>query len=357
MKKPHEVTDLLRQLSDAHDISFDTEVENAIREGFEKAHSNRSAIAIKVLTILGGVLATLLFIGFLYVIDIFNSTWGMLSLGIGFIVGSIVLSRRVDLLILDTIAVTLYASGLLMFGMGLSAGGMHSDMVSLFIIIMALITLVLIENYMLAFVAAIAVSACSLQLAFDLRGAFWISLYLSLAVAGLTAWIKQEAVLITANPKLAILHSPIRLALVCTVLLSASFLPVGYHAPYWYVALFPSLLSIGAILYLLPSILPSIGVQPKDEYVAYVAVTLVLVPILFAPAIACVLLVMILCFSIKDRTGFVMGIIGLIYYIGVFYYNLDLSLLVKSLLLMGSGILLIVLYFLLHQYFQRHEKI
>ncbi|WP_417936263.1 DUF4401 domain-containing protein [Flagellimonas ochracea] len=67
-------------------------------------------------------------------------------------------------------------------------------------------------------------------------------------------------------------------------------------------------------------------------------------PTLFAPGISGSLLIVLLCFKVNYKTGFIIGIISLIYSIGQYYYDLSFTLLTKSIILFLSGVLLLVFY-------------
>ena len=62
--------------------------EKAILEEYNRQGENKSNLAIKVLSIFGGFLATLAFLGFLAIAGLYNSEVGLLIFGIGFIISA-----------------------------------------------------------------------------------------------------------------------------------------------------------------------------------------------------------------------------------------------------------------------------
>ena len=79
----------------------------------------------------------------------------------------------------------------------------------------------------------------------------------------------------------------------------------------------------------------------------YALSLLTLLTTILAPAISGSLLIVLLAFKVNYRTGFVMGLIALVYGIGQYYYDLQFTLLVKSIMLMASGALFLLFYFYL----------
>jgi len=75
-----------------------------------------------------------------------------------------------------------------------------------------------------------------------------------------------------------------------------------------------------------------------------------------SPAISGSLLLLLLSFKVNYRTGVALGIMGFIYSIGMFYYDLNITLLQKSLIMFGSGVFFILLYFLIFKKSNSHEK-
>jgi len=63
------------------------------------------------------------------------------------------------------------------------------------------------------------------------------------------------------------------------------------------------------------------------------------------PAISASMLIILLCFWVNYRSGYIIGIMALCYFICQFYYDLSFTLLVKSELLFASGILFGLVYF------------
>jgi uncharacterized membrane protein len=77
------------------------------------------------------------------------------------------------------------------------------------------------------------------------------------------------------------------------------------------------------------------------------ALLLLTLPTAMNPAISASLLMMLLGFYTGHRSAFVMGLLGLPLFIGIWYYDLPISLLQKSIWMMVTGIACMVTYLLL----------
>ena len=82
--------------------------EKAILEAYTTQGENKSSLAIKILSIFGGFLATLTFLGFLVIARLYNSEFGLLIFGTVFIVSAIWLNKAYDKLIIDTFSISIY---------------------------------------------------------------------------------------------------------------------------------------------------------------------------------------------------------------------------------------------------------
>ena len=95
----------------------------------------------------------------------------------------------------------------------------------------------------------------------------------------------------------------------------------------------------------------------KDKILIYALTSLVLIPLLFAPFILGVIVLILISFLVNYKTGLVIGILSIVYFISRYYYDLDFTLLTKSILLFVSGIIFLLLYILTNKKLNTHEKI
>lgn len=358
MKQEQDIKEILAQLQAQEGPEFKAD-EAAIVLEYQKINANRSGIAIKVLTILGGLLASLAFIGFLFIADLMDSAAAMLTLAVVFIIGAIWLSKTYDKLILDTTAVSLFGIGLIVLSFGLERLRVHDNIVCIILLLIAMIVLAIIHNYVLAFIAVLVINGSLLTLILNNNASILLHIYLAATVIALTLFMLKEAGLITAGKKISRLYNPTRLGLMMTILATYTMIaPRGWFTHAVHFNLVSSIAAIAAIFYTLPHIISLLDIQPPATRVGvYLITALLLAPTLYAPAIPGALLLTLLSFYVHYKTGFALGIIALVYFIGQYYYDLQFTLLTKSILMMATGLLFILFYLLTHKKLNQHEKI
>jgi hypothetical protein len=347
MKQVPEIKALLEQVRTTAGPSFRVD-EEAVLQEYQQLNANRSGIAIKVLTIGGGFLASLALLGCFFIAGIYDSGPGSVVTGLLFLGGAIWISKIYDQLILDTTAVCLYCMGVFLFIIGLLVENMNSKMICLPLIPLAIITLFLVQNYILSLLAVLLLNGAIITQLLLNNQHLLLSVYTAIVTAILTLYITGEAQWINAGKKSARLYHPARLGLTLSLLAALAYISKNNFIP--------AVTAIAAILYITPPVLTLLGIQEAGKRAAvYIALVLILAPTLFAPAIAGALLLMLLCFRVNYKTGFVLGILALVYFVSQYYYDLQWTLLTKSLVLMGSGLLFVLVYFLTHKKLGQHE--
>lgn len=358
MKQVPEITAIIQDIQAAEGPGFVVQQE-AILAAYHKAHSHKPGIAIKVLTILGGILATIAFIGFLLVAGLYNSSAGLFLTGVVLIAGAVLVSRFYDILIFDSMAVAAFITGLLLLSMGLDGWQVEENIICLILLITGIAVMAIHQNYMISFLAALTVHGAIIALIVLYRYYNLLHVYIAVAILLFTLFMLAEARLLRAGKKTARLYEPLRLALIVALL--TTLVLVGKQGllakPSLHFNLVSAIAAIAAILYLAPRILTRLAVQGTTSRTGIcIAILLVLAPTAYAPAIPGALLIALLCFWVNYKTGVVLGIVALVYFIAQYYYDLQFTLLVKSLLLLSSGILFILFYVFTHKTLN-HEKI
>lgn len=112
----------------------------------DKAYSN---IIIKILSGVGGVLATAALLGFLLLAGIYQSESGMLILGLLFVGGAMGISRLANHVFLDTAVLTLYICGFVLVAMGMGSGNGDAESVLLLCIALSVFGIALSSGFMM----------------------------------------------------------------------------------------------------------------------------------------------------------------------------------------------------------------
>ncbi|WP_153395742.1 DUF4401 domain-containing protein [Chryseobacterium vaccae] len=348
-----ELMDALRT-STEREIHFD---EEAIVSVYQKKETDQS-LAIKILSIFGGILACLAFIGFLFLAQIFSSKEGIILFGGICIAGSAVLSRFSKKVITDTLSVSFYVAGFSLLGFGLSS---HDNTMQLTFIGIALCVLLLVHNYILSFISVLILngSILSLIITNDLYDLTYI--FITVQALIVTFIFLNEAKIITANRILSGLYDPVCIGMTLSFIAGLGYIGFEDELSIPVLTLYNGLSSaviILAVLYVVSVLLKKLQVtHSRFKIIIYVLTALILLPTTLSPAISGAILVILLSFLVNNKTGWVLACVALISFIGKLYYDLQFTLLTKSILLFSSGIMFLAIYAFIHKKLISHEKI
>lgn len=320
--------------------------ESAILEALGQDKCETSSLAIKVLSIFGGFLASLAFLGFLFILGVYDSEVGMLVLGVLLISGALILNKMFDRLIIDTFSISIYLIGFALVIISLLNLEVNEDMVTLLVLIAALGSLFVAQTYMLSFLSILGVGGCLLILIISNDQYNLIHLYLAVYALLLVYCFLNEAKFLTSGNKLSKLCGPLRIGLLFSFLIGLIALgkrdlfPINQN----YIWL-SSVVSFLAVLYLVRDLIKVVGVvSGNTKTLIYVLSVAVLLPAIMAPAISGAILIILLSYKINYKTGLAIGIIALTYFVSQYYYDLNLTLLTKSIILFSSGVVFLLFY-------------
>jgi uncharacterized membrane protein len=315
-----------------------------------------TSLGIKVLSVLGGILASIAFLGFLAIGGLFDSGPGLLIFGTICIVAAHLINK-LGLLIIDTVAISVFLIGFTLIGLGIKELNGGDNMICLSFIGIALTSLFVTRNYMLSFLSLLIIngSLISLMMVHDVYNL--IHLLIILNAAAYTWIILGEASIITRFPKLIDLYEPIRAALVFSLI--AELVMVGlwrFFPTDFYTVWITTAAIIVMLVLMIRKLIELLNLTKMTQKIfVYAATLLVLAPTLFTPSLAGAVLIILLSFYVNHKTGFALGILSFIYFIGQYYYDLSLTLLDKSLILMTVGVVFILVYFITNTFLSKNE--
>lgn len=331
------------RLNEGVDFDYD---ENAILSEYKSKDENKSSLAIKILSIFGGFLATLFFVAFLLILGLYDSEIGLVIFGGLLIVSAIWMNKQFNKLILDTFSISMYAIGFVLIGFGLEEYRVDENIISILFISISISSLFITQNYMLSFISILVINGSFLTL-INLNNTFdLIHLYIAFNTFILVYWILNESKIITSGKKLAKLYNPLRIGLLISLLLGLSLISnkhlLRISENYIWIA---STILFFAVIYLVYTIIDILKIEStKKVVIIYSLSVLLLIPTVLAPSISGAILIILLCFMVNYKTGFVIGITSLIYFVSQYYYDLNFTLLTKSIILFSSGIVFIAFY-------------
>lgn len=336
-------------------LKFD---EDAILSEYQKNEDHQS-LAIKILSVFGGLLASLAFIGALFITGLYNSGFGLSIFGIICVLAAIWINKEHDKIIIDTLSVSLFVIGFILFGLGSDKLNISENIISIVFILFSILSLSIVQNYILSFISVLAINGSVLSLIISNDNYNLIHIYVGLLTMIITYFFMNEAKIITKGIKISKLYNPVRIGLIFSFLFGLiilgkkGLLPISTN----YIWL-SSVVIIASIIYLLSNLVEKLGIiKTQHKTTVCILSVLVLLPSSLSPAISGAILIILLCFLVNYKTGLVIGIIAFIYFVSQYYYDLNFTLLTKSILLISSGILFIALYLFSHKKLMSNEKI
>jgi uncharacterized membrane protein len=350
-----ELLDVIR-LAEGADFICD---EQAILEEYNALGENTSSLPIKVLSIFGSFLATLAFLGFLLIAELYDTEIGILLLGIGFLSSSIFLNKRYDKLIIDTFSISLYVTGFALFAFALADMKVDENIIALLNCLIAFSSLIITQNFILPFISILTMSGSIIFLICANDANDLIHLYITAYTVGLAYIFLHEGNIISSSNRLSKLYNPLRIGIIFSLLFGLISIGKRHLIPitqeYIWIS---SIVIISVILYVVSIIIKMNEISStKSKVVIYVLSSLTLLLTIFSPSISGAILILLLSFLVNYKSGFVIGIISIIYFISQYYYDLNLTLLTKSLLLCSSGILFLLFYIFIIKNVRADEKI
>ncbi|MGH1519838.1 DUF4401 domain-containing protein [Chryseobacterium sp. JK1] len=356
MRSKEEVQELLEHFRTSENKNF-TCNEEAIFSAYDNNHGHQS-LAIKILSIFGGVLASFSFLGFLLLAGLYNSPVGILVLGIIGIAAGIFINKAYDKIIIDTISVSSFLIGFALLTFGLSTMEVDENINYLICILAAAASLIITRSYILVFISVLIISGGILMIIPSNKEFDFIHLYTSLLAIIVTAFYLKEAKIIAQHTALSRLYNPIRIALLLSFLAGLASIGddfITVSDDYIWVS---SVVIIPAILYVLSRIFEVLNIsQTPQKAGIYIITVALLLPTVLSPAISGAILIILLSFLVNYKTSLAIGILAFVYFVSRYYYDLHFTLLTKSILLFSSGILFLGLYLLTHKKLTSHEEI
>ena len=358
MDKINNIKTLLNNISLSEGATFEYD-ENRILDEYQKLSENKSSLAIKILSIFGGIIATIIFLVFLFFTGLYSSEIGVSIFGGVFILFAIFLNKEYDKTIIATISVCTYITGFLLLTFGLVE--METNNIVIFLIInsITMCSLFITQNYILSFISILIISASSIFMIITNGVYNLIHLYITICISMLTYLMLNESKLITSHIKISKLYNPSRIGLIISVFFGLITIGKRHLIPVsknhiWLSSIVISLITI-YLVYLISKI-NKIDTL-KSKILIYTLSASILIPTILSPSISGAIVIILLSFLINYKTGLAIGIISFIYFISQYYYDLNLTLLTKSIILLSSGILFLLFYLFTIKTSTHNEKI
>ncbi|PHQ30411.1 DUF4401 domain-containing protein [Leeuwenhoekiella nanhaiensis] len=335
-------------------ISFD---ENEIESAYIK--EDNQPLAVKILSVFGSILANLAFFAFLVLTGIFDIEIMLFVFGVIGICLSIYISRLPGKFLYDTLSASVYLSGYVLIGIAINTTSLPDNIINFIFIFSSLTCIALKPNYILTFISILLLNSSLLALLFQNNLTDLLHLYVSILTFLNVYFFLKEAQIITYCKGFSKLYNPLRIGFLFSLLIGLFLLGVkgilSLSPNYIWLS---SLVSTVSIMYLVSKILRILNVtQVKHKWFIYSIVLVLLIATALSPAISGALLITLLGHLVNYKTGFVIGIIAFIYFVGQYYYDLNFNLLTKSILMFSAGILFLLFYVLTRKNLSGYEDL
>ncbi|WCL47658.1 DUF4401 domain-containing protein [Leptospira sp. GIMC2001] len=354
---------LILKTKQAEGSKFVYDEEKIISES-ELQSKNSISIAMLGFTMFGALLSSLAFFGFLMLFEFNSSYYTLLILGLILIAGSIYMSTIVHELVYESFIISAYLSGIILVGYSLFGLDLNDNLVSIAMLAIAIVTIIFSPSYMVLLLAVLSIHTSLISLInWNLQDYYGEInyIYTILLAWFITFLLMKESFIIARYNKLSKIYDPVRLGSIAVFLVifflnTLSFSNFDFEKNSILQAL-TSIMIIGCILvFIFYRLSRVLGLNDNERILALVLTFVLLIPTLFYPAISGSFLIIFLCFYVNYNSGLVAGLVGLVYFLFQYYYNLSFTLIEKSGILLVSGLLCLGIYSVIIKRFPKDFK-
>lgn len=316
----------------------------------------KNNLTIHVVSIIGGILTAIFLLGFLALSSIIDSQESSLIAGCVLMIATLTISRLIIKPFLDAMNITLYIAGCVLLAFGIS-----DNVNILFGVLLgvSILTFILSKGFILPFLSVILFNI-------SLFGeiAHWSSSWYPLQIAVvpivaaflLTNLYERRLLNRLKEGNFSSKYRPLHAGLFISAIFalsgtSSTYLTSGMNE--WIISVF---LWMG-ILLMVHKIMRVMEVEnPASKAGIYLLSVVICLPTLFAPYVSGSLLLILICFHYGYKAECGAALLLFVYSISKYYYDLNTTLLVKSLTLFFIGIALITAWYFFTQKRTNNEK-
>lgn len=315
---------------------------------YERLEENKTSILIQVLIFIGALLTAGFFLVFLGIAGLFNSGAAMLAFGVVITIASIVVpyaaSQNANA---EPFAMALTIVGVTLFSVGFMNQFSNFRPFLWACMILALFIAIIAGSNLQKFAAIVCFNFCAYWIVWDMGIPIVFSFLILLnAIVVTVGWLKEAEVLST-YPQLGQWYVSIingcSISMIGLLVGSVNFSKKYYldygeeviYNNYWWIS---ALFLIVLVLWALNETLDLVGAQAKKTPIL-IGTGIALLLLIKAPGILGGILLLFLGVYAGYRLLIGQGIVAIFFFTVLFYYNLDTSLLFKSILMLSAGLL------------------
>ena len=315
-------------------------------------------LTIQVVSTIGGILTAIFFLGFLVLANIIRSETSSMILGSLLIIATLTMSRIIIRPFLDAMNITLYIAGCALVSFGISS---NTHFLFFVLIGISVLTFFLSKGFILPFLSVILFNIS----VFGEGGYIFSSFYpLQIAVIpilGIYLFTTSVETKLFQSIGYPFKYKPLHLGLFVSALVSLSGLSLNWlisETNSWITSCILSVFIWLGLLLMVQRIMQVMKIEDSVHQVGiYVLCLIICLPTVFAPYLSGSLLLILICFHYGYKTECATAILFFIYAVSKYYYDLNTSLLIKSITLIFIGIAFIAAWYFFTQKRIKYEKI
>lgn len=315
-------------------------------------------LTIQVISVIGGILTAIFFLGFLALANMIRSEASSLILGSLLIIATLTISRIIVRPFLDAMNITLYIAGC-----ALVSYGINSSLSLLFFILIgiSILTFFLSKGFILPFLSVILFNSSVFgEVAYAFSSFYPIKIAV-VPILGIFLFITIFETTLLQLMNYSSKYKPLHFGFFVSALLSLSGLSIHSlisETDSWVVSSILSIFIWIGLLLMVQRIMQVMKVEnPVNQVGVYVLCIIICLPTVFAPYLSGSLLLILICFHYGYKAECAAALLLFIYAVSKYYYDLNTSLLIKSITLFFIGVAFITAWYFFTQKRTEHEKI
>ncbi len=324
-----------------------------------KRHESQP-LGIQLVSLFGGILTFLTLMGVLFALGLFDGELSYLIVGLVFVGGAYHFDHAEHGLFLDALIVATMTTGVILLFLYVAAYEPAVWQSSLSALALCAGVYFTGRNKLLLLLSVVGMHLSVIYLVVEGIGVQYLQYYLLAVGLGLVYLMLMEHRIVSASAFWSARFSPTRAASTLVILATAS-IPwyYGYYdggSAFMGFEYLPGMVALlVAAIVIAVRTLRGLSTNPATVRRWGPVLALLLFPLSLAPAASPALLILVLSVKTGYRLGAVIAAVALVYFVGQYYYDLNLSLFVKSGVLVGSGLYFLLAYAILRNKFPTHE--
>lgn len=311
----------------------------------EMANQNKStSFVIRILSLLGGIIANVTFIVFLFAVDAFKNGWVTFFIASILIVASLFFNKIKDIPFLETLMTSTYLAGICCLLASLYIWGIDETIISVTLAIIALLSFYFINDFIIRLLGVITFFLALLYALAPLNSLIPAHLLLIICLVAIVLMLKNEANWF-ANKKINTYYQPLLTGIQATAIYLSLF-KYNITPSYYNISLHIIICSI--LFWVVYGIIKSKFDNYNRKFLLLIfPLALIAICSFYEVKMLLSLIFLLIAFNYKELLFLSFSVLYFITSIGLFYYDLSITLLYKSLILMASGGLFLCLYFII----------